>query len=98
MSNVLQEIRERVHGYWTDAPILENENSKHRLVRETCELAKAHGLTEAELDEWAQYQQGEPTVGVVASQALLELQARLRRPFGADRFRRRLARERKDRR
>jgi len=95
MSDVLREIQERVSGYWTDAPVLEDENPKHGLVRMTCELAKSHGLTEAELDEWAAHQQGEPTVGVVSASALVDLCHRLNRPGGVLRFRARLERGRR---
>lgn len=95
MSNVLREIEERVHGYWIGAPVPDNELPKHTIVRETCELAKELGLTEAEIDEWARYQQGEPSVAVVGVTALQELVTRLRRPGGASRFRRRLERDRK---
>lgn len=92
MSDLLREIQDRVHGYWTGAPIPENENPKHRLVRESFELAKENGLTEAELEQWARNQQGEPSVAVVSAKALTELQGRLREPGGAIRFRARLAR------
>jgi hypothetical protein len=95
VSDLLQEIRDRVHGYWTGAPVPEDENPKHRLVRLTCELAKAKGLTEAELNEWALLQQGEPTVAVVNANALQELQSRLNRPGGAVRSKARLVRDRK---
>jgi hypothetical protein len=95
MSNVLQEIRERVHGYWSGAPVPANENPKHRIVRETCDLAKAKGLTEADLDDWARLQHGEPSVAVVNATRLQELQARLQRPDGPERFLRRLDRQRR---
>lgn len=95
MSDLLAEIRARVHGYWTGAPVPEDENPKHRLVRETCELAKEYGRTEADLDEWALRQEGEPTVAVVSAGALQSLQSKLKRPGGVLRFRTRLARERK---
>jgi hypothetical protein len=98
VSDLLQEIRDRVHGYWTGAPVPEDENPKHQLVRETCTRAKEKGLTEAELDEWALLQQGESTVAVVNANALQELQTRLNRPGGVLRFRMRLARDRKKRR
>ncbi len=97
MSDVLTEIRERVHGYWHEAPVWEFEPPKHQLVRETCELAKEHGVTEDEIDEWARYRQGELTVGVVTANALQELQARLRQPGGVMRFRARLVRDRERR-
>jgi len=95
MSHLLQEIRDRVHGYWTGAPVPEDENPKHRRVRETCKLAKEKGLTEADLDDWALLQQGEPSVAVVSANALQELQTRLNRPGGVLRFKARLARHRK---
>lgn len=94
MSDVLTAIRDRVHGYWTGAPVPDDEPEKHRLVRETCELAREKGLTEAEIDAWAMYQQGQPSVAVVSAKAMEALQVRLRRPGGAGRFRRRLERER----
>jgi hypothetical protein len=94
MTGVLQELRDRVHGYWTGAPVPDDENPKHRLVRETCELARAKGLTEAELDKWALHQQGEPTIAVVNATALVELQTRLNRPAGVLRFKARLVRDR----
>lgn len=94
MSDVLAEIQDRVHGYFTGAPVPDDENPKHQIVRETCELAQSLGVTEAEINEWAQRQQGEPTVAVVSAAALLELQVRLRKPGGVDRFRKRLERGR----
>jgi hypothetical protein len=95
--DILDQIRERVHGYWTGALAPANELPKHKLVRETVELAKEKGLTEQELDEWALYQQGESTVAVTSARALQELQAKLKRPGGALRFRTRLERDRKRR-
>lgn len=98
MSDLLSEIRARVHGCWTGASVPENENPKHRLIRETCELAQAKGLTEAELNEWALYQQGEPNVAVVNANALQALRSRLNHPGGILRFKARLERERRKRR
>lgn len=98
MSDILNEIRERVHGYWTGAPVPADELPKHRMVRETVELAREHGLTEKELDEWALLQRGEPSIAVVNASALQEIQAKLRRPGGALRFRARLIRLRSKRR
>ncbi len=95
MTDLLQELRERVHGYWTDAPVPENENPKHRIVRETCELAREKGLTEQDIEDWAQLQQWQPTVAVVNATQLLELQTRLNRPGGVLRFRARLERNRR---
>lgn len=92
--SMIDDIRARVHGYWTGAPVPADELPKHKLVRDLCELANDAGLTEAEIDEWARYQQGEPTVGVVSAQALIELARRLKRPGGVGRFRARLARDR----
>ncbi len=94
MSALLQEIEARVHGYWTGAPVPDNELPKHTVVRQTCEIANEMGLTEPELTEWARYQQGEPSVAVVSVAALEQLVARLRRPGGVRRFRKRLERER----
>lgn len=94
MSDLLREIQARVHGYWHDAPIPADELPKHRLVRETCELAKATGLTEAEIETWAITRQGVPTVAVVSADALRALQTRLNRPGGVGRFRARLERMR----
>jgi hypothetical protein len=98
MTDILEEIRERVHGYWIGAAVPADELPKHRLVRETVELAKEKGLTEEELDEWALLQRGEPSVAVTNAGALQELQAKLRRPGGALRFRARILRERGKRR
>lgn len=97
MSDRLREIQQQVHGYWVGAPIPDNEFPKQTVVRETCKLAKELGITELEIEEWARYQQGEPTVGVVSMAALQGLMTRLRRPGGVSRFRRRLERERKRR-
>lgn len=94
MSDVLREIQERVHRYWTGAPVPDNELPKHTIVRVTCEIAKDLGLSEAEIEEWALYQQGEPSVGVVSVAAMDQLVTRLRRPGGARRFRKRLERDR----
>lgn len=94
MSDLLRDIQDRVHGYWAGAPVLDDENAKHALVRVTCETAKAHGIVEAELDEWAERQQGQPTVGVVSADALVALCQRLDRPGGVVRFRARLERGR----
>jgi len=90
--SVLVEIEERLHGYFTGAPVPAWENPKHRIVRETCEVAIAHGVTEDELRAWALHQQGEPTVAVCRANALRALQTRLKMPGGVARFRKRLAR------
>lgn len=94
MSDVLRQIQERVHGYWTGASVPDDENPKHRIVRETCELALEKGLTEQDVNDWARYQQGEPSVAVVNATRLLELQAKLNRPGGPERLLRRLNRQR----
>lgn len=90
--SLLVEIEERVHGYFTGAPVPEWENPKERIVRETCEVAIAHGVTADELRAWALQQQGELSVAVCSANALRALQTRLKRPGGVERFRKRLAR------
>lgn len=94
MSEVLRRLREQVHGYWTGAPVPADENPKQAAVRQFCEFARECGLTEQEVDDWARYQLGEPTVAVVSLDALEQATRRLRRPGGARRFRARIARER----
>lgn len=94
-SQTLIAIQNRVHGYFTDAPIPDDENPKYTVVRITCETAKAHGITERDLNEWAFINYKEPSVGVVRAAHLVELVRRLRRPMGAIRFKARLNRDRR---
>lgn len=88
----LAEIEDRVHGYFTGAPVRENEPDKHQLVRRICEVAQDHGITEDELRRWA-HVNGEPSVGVMNAQKLVEVTHRWNRVGGVVRWRMRLSRD-----
>lgn len=75
--DAIAEIRDRVRGYFDDAPIPDNEPAKHTIVRETCVIAKAHGFTADEIEHYALIEYGQPSIAVCSVEQLRDLRRRL---------------------
>lgn len=92
MTGSIEELRERVRSYFDGINPPFDELPKHRIVRETCEAARRHGIDVAELDAWARTL-GQPSVAVCRAKDLDAVQKRWNLPGGVGRWRRRLERD-----
>lgn len=87
---LLREIRDRAHGYWTGDLPAADAPDKHKIVYDLVQTCMTLGITEDELDRWALVQHGEVSYAVTNADQIRELKTRLQRPGGVLRFRARL--------